>query len=65
MNNKSIFHTLTQENPGTSYLCNKDPTLLSVYIEKFKYKLPYQDYFGGVVSIKLDQFVSINGMSNR
>jgi len=73
LNNLKLFlspsplhkHLMNQENPNTSYLCNQDPTLLSAYIEKFKYKLPYQDYFGGVVSMKLNQFVSINGMSNR
>ena len=59
------FHSLIQENPDTPYLCNEDPTLLSVYVEKFKYTHRYKDIFGGVVSIKLNQFVSINGMSNK
>ena len=41
------------------------PTLLSSLVEKFEYKLPYSDYFGGVVSINLEDYLSINGMSNR
>ena len=61
---KIIFYQL-QESPNTPYSCNEDPTLLSVYVEKFNFKLVYDTYFGGVVSIKLHQFLSINGMSNR
>ena len=47
------------------YLCLGKPTLLSVSIEKFNYVPQYEGFFGGVVSLTLDQFLSINGMSNR
>ena len=62
--NELTFYNI-QENPKTPYSCQEDPTLLSVQIEKFNYSLPYKEYFGGVVSMKLNQFLSINGMSNR
>ena len=61
--NQSI-HQL-KEYAETPYWCLDQPTLLSVSIQKFNYKIPYENYFGGVVSLRLEHFLSINGLSNR
>ena len=34
-------------------------------IDKFKYKLPYKDIFGGVSAMSGQDFVKVNGFSNR
>ena len=34
-------------------------------IDKFKYKLPYKDIFGGVSAMSRQDFVKVNGFSNR
>ena len=56
---------INQERPDVPYYCLDQPTQLSSRLEKYNFKLPYADNFGGVVSLTLDQFMSINGMSNR
>ena len=37
---------------------------MSVAVDKFKYKLPYKQIFGGVAAIRSDQFRRLNGFSN-
>ena len=54
-----------QERPDVPYFCLDQPALLSVRVQKYNFKLPYPEYFGGVVSLTVDQFMLINGMSNR
>ena len=34
-------------------------------IDKFKYRLPYKDIFGGVSAMSGKDFVKVNGFSNR
>ena len=41
------------------------PKLLATAAEQFKYKMPYGEYFGGVVAISWDHFQLINGFANR
>ena len=45
------------------FLCS--PKLLATAAEQFKYKMPYLDYFGGIVAISWKHFQLINGLSNR
>ena len=37
----------------------------SGYINKFQYKLPYADIFGGITAFTADQFENVNGYSNE
>ena len=41
------------------------PKLLATAAEQFKYKIPYGEYFGGVVALSWDNFQVINGFTNR
>ncbi|KAH9496614.1 hypothetical protein Btru_009820 [Bulinus truncatus] len=45
------------------YKCADHPKHLTVSVSKWKYELPYPDYFGGVVAFTSEQFHSINGAS--
>ena len=38
---------------------------MSVAVDKWKYKLPYKEIFGGVVSMKKTLFRNLNGFSNQ
>ena len=38
---------------------------MSVAVDKWKYKLPYPDIFGGVVAIPTNIFRQLNGFSNQ
>ena len=38
---------------------------MSVGVDKWKYKLPYKEIFGGVVSMKTTLFRNLNGFSNQ
>ncbi|XP_061175570.1 beta-1,4-galactosyltransferase 3-like [Saccostrea echinata] len=54
------------ENDHNLYTCAVDqPRHLSVAMNKWKYKLPYPKYFGGVVAMTMEQFEAINGFSNE
>lgn len=47
------------------YHCFDHPRHLAVAIDKFIFQLPYQNFFGGVISFSKDQFLAINGFSNN
>lgn len=38
---------------------------MSASIDKFRYVLTYDYLVGGVLAIKADQYVTVNGFSNR
>ena len=38
---------------------------MSVAVDKFKYKLPYVDIFGGVSALSKKHFKQVNGFSNQ
>jgi len=38
---------------------------MSVAVDKWKYKLPYKDIFGGVVALNTATFRKLNGFSNQ
>lgn len=46
------------------YACFSQPRHLAVAMDKFGFKLPYQNYFGGVASLSKEQYLKINGFPN-
>lgn len=47
-----------------TYRCFSQPRHLSVSMDKFGFRLPYNQYFGGVSSMSKEQFLKINGFPN-
>ncbi|CAK9253957.1 unnamed protein product, partial [Sphagnum jensenii] len=62
-----IFHDvdLIPEDDRNLYTCPEQPRHMSVAIDKFGYRLPYKDLFGGVSALTKEQFETINGFSNE
>ncbi|TSM04858.1 Beta-1,4-galactosyltransferase 3 [Bagarius yarrelli] len=57
---------LLPENDHNIYTCHlKYPTHLSVAMDKFRYRLPYPQYFGGVSAVTPDQYLKMNGFPNQ
>lgn len=48
-----------------TYKCFSQPRHLSVAMDKFGFKLPYNQYFGGVSSMSKEQYLKINGFPNN
>ncbi|XP_076842819.1 beta-1,4-galactosyltransferase 1 [Brachyhypopomus gauderio] len=48
-----------------TYKCFSQPRHLSVSMDKFGFRLPYNQYFGGVSSMSKNQFLKINGFPNN
>jgi hypothetical protein len=61
-----VFHDvdLIPEDDRNIYSCPDAPRHLSSAVSTFKYKLPYNDLFGGVTSFSKEQFKIVNGFSN-
>jgi len=61
-----IFHDvdLLPEDDRNLYTCPIQPRHMSVSIDSFLYRLPYDDIFGGVSAMTVDQFRAVNGFSN-
>ena len=53
-----IFHDvdLLPEDDRNLYTCPIQPRHMSVSIDSFLYRLPYDDIFGGVSALTVDQF---------
>ncbi|KAG7313824.1 hypothetical protein KOW79_022320 [Hemibagrus wyckioides] len=47
------------------YKCYDQPRHLSVAMDKFGFRLPYNEYFGGVSSLSKEQYLKINGFPNN
>ncbi|XP_067313227.1 beta-1,4-galactosyltransferase 1 isoform X2 [Pseudorasbora parva] len=47
------------------YKCYNQPRHLSVSMDKFGFRLPYTQYFGGVSSLSKEQYLKINGFPNN
>uniref|UniRef100_A0A8C4YPB4 Beta-1,4-galactosyltransferase n=1 Tax=Gopherus evgoodei TaxID=1825980 RepID=A0A8C4YPB4_9SAUR len=47
------------------YKCYSQPRHLSVSMDKFGFRLPYNQYFGGVSALSKEQFLKINGFPNN
>ncbi|XP_014050808.1 beta-1,4-galactosyltransferase 1 isoform X2 [Salmo salar] len=48
-----------------TYKCFSQPRHLSVSMDKYGFKLPYNQYFGGVSSLSKEQIMKINGFPNN
>merc|ERR1712071_637378 len=61
-----IFHDvdLLPEDDRNLYSCGEQPMHLSVAIDKFSYRLPYTNIFGGAIALRKEQMININGFSN-
>ncbi|XP_011146775.1 beta-1,4-N-acetylgalactosaminyltransferase bre-4 [Harpegnathos saltator] len=61
-----IFHDvdLLPEDDRNLYTCPEQPRHMSVAVDKFKYRLPYADLFGGVSAMSREHFQLVNGFSN-
>lgn len=46
------------------YSCFDNPRHLAVAMDKFRFQLPYQSFFGGVSSLSKEQYLAINGFPN-
>ena len=62
-----VFHDvdLLPEDDRNLYTCPDMPRHMSVAVNKFKYKLPYKDLFGGVSAISKEHLKLVNGFSNQ
>lgn len=61
-----IFHDvdLIPLNLNNIYACTKLPRHMASSVDKYRFKPPYDRYFGGVLSILSHQFQAVNGFSN-
>jgi len=61
-----VFHDvdLIPENDEIDFSCENSPAHLSVAIDKFNYKLIYDELFGGAEMLTRDHFEHVNGFSN-
>ncbi|XP_078471268.1 beta-1,4-galactosyltransferase 1-like [Lampetra fluviatilis] len=48
-----------------TYACGEQPRHIASAMDKFNFHLPYETYFGGVVSMRIKHFEAINGFSNN
>ncbi|KPP75936.1 hypothetical protein Z043_104774 [Scleropages formosus] len=48
-----------------TYKCYSQPRHLAVSMDKFGFKLPYVQYFGGVSALSKEQYLKINGFPNN
>ncbi|XP_042223301.1 uncharacterized protein LOC121867457 [Homarus americanus] len=62
-----IFHDvdLLPEDDRNLYTCPEQPRHMSVAIDSMHYRLPYNDIFGGVSAMTVEQFRTVNGFSNK
>lgn len=57
---------LLPENDHNTYTCHPHyPTHQSVAMDKFRYRLPYSQYFGGVSAVTPEQYLKMNGFPNQ
>ncbi|XP_008121171.3 beta-1,4-galactosyltransferase 3 [Anolis carolinensis] len=57
---------LIPENDHNLYVCDPwSPKHVSIAMNKFGYKLPYLQYFGGVSALTPEQYLKINGFPNE
>nr|XP_039255759.1 uncharacterized protein LOC120332559 [Styela clava] len=62
-----VFHDVDMllEDDRNLHICGDAPRHLCPAIDKFNYKVRYGTGFGGVGSIRVDQYKLVNGHSNR
>ena len=61
-----VFHDvdLVPEDDRIFYGCEQSPMHLAVAVDKFRYRLPYKEIYGGVVMMTKTHFEQMNGFSN-
>ncbi|TWW65589.1 beta-1,4-galactosyltransferase 6-like [Takifugu flavidus] len=61
-----IFHDVDHipENDRNYYGCGQMPRHFSAKLDKYMYILPYNEFFGGVSGLTVEQFRRINGFPN-
>ncbi|KAH3898150.1 beta-1,4-N-acetylgalactosaminyltransferase bre-4-like isoform X2 [Dreissena polymorpha] len=61
-----VFHDVDMipEDDRNIYTCTDAPKHMSPALDKFGYRLPYMQLVGGVLSMKPDVFIAVNGYSN-
>ncbi|XP_069832755.1 beta-1,4-galactosyltransferase 1-like isoform X1 [Dendropsophus ebraccatus] len=47
------------------YRCSNNPKHMANSLDKFNFELPYETIFGGIVAFTKEQFIKVNGFSNR
>ncbi|XP_073492967.1 beta-1,4-galactosyltransferase 1-like isoform X2 [Phyllobates terribilis] len=52
-------------NDRNLYRCSKNPRHMANSLDKFNFRLPYNTIFGGIVAFTKEQFLKVNGFSNR
>jgi hypothetical protein len=60
-----ILHSVDMMPVNVDYSHTNNPTLLATEASQFGYKLPYKQYFGGVVIIPKKRIGYVNGFSNK
>uniref|UniRef100_UPI00398EE341 beta-1,4-galactosyltransferase 5-like isoform X3 n=1 Tax=Pristiophorus japonicus TaxID=55135 RepID=UPI00398EE341 len=61
-----IFHDVDHipENDRNYYGCGQMPRHFAAKLDKYMYLLPYNEFFGGVSGLTVEQFRKINGFPN-
>ncbi|XP_017950134.1 beta-1,4-galactosyltransferase 6 isoform X2 [Xenopus tropicalis] len=61
-----IFHDVDHipENDRNYYGCGEMPRHFAAKLDKYMYILPYDEFFGGVSGLTVEQFKKINGFPN-
>uniref|UniRef100_A0A8K9WMQ1 Beta-1,4-galactosyltransferase n=1 Tax=Oncorhynchus mykiss TaxID=8022 RepID=A0A8K9WMQ1_ONCMY len=61
-----VFHDVDHmlENDRNYYGCGDMPRHFAVKLNKYSYMLPYNEFFGGVSGLTVEQFTKINGFPN-
>lgn len=60
-----VFHDIDMLPVESDYGYCGNPTHLAAKTEQFGWKLPYEQYFGGVTLFDKESFIKINGYSNE
>jgi len=60
-----VFHDVDMLPLEADYSPPKEPTHIATKCSQFHNKMPYPDYFGGVLLIPKQDFVGVNGYSNN
>uniref|UniRef100_A0A8C2D542 Beta-1,4-galactosyltransferase n=1 Tax=Cyprinus carpio TaxID=7962 RepID=A0A8C2D542_CYPCA len=61
-----VFHDVDHipENDRNYYGCGQMPRHFAAKLDKYMYILPYNEFFGGVSGLTVEQFLKINGFPN-
>lgn len=60
-----IIHDVDLIPINADYSYPQNPTHIATEVEQYAYKMPYENYFGGVVAFTKHQFMWVNGFTNK